>query len=223
MAICPQCGIQRTNASGSCPICGYHPDAKNPKESNITTCPFCRETIQANALKCKHCGEFLDGRSKSAAIKPIKQDARVEDELWEGAPSYLYYLGHIVIGLLISFSALTWIFTNGLRGLPPVYLLGPSIILYAFLSRNSKCYTLTNKRAISKTGIISRQVREVWIKDIRNINVKQGIIERLFGLGTVEIASAGTAGIEVKFAGIRDPMQARDLIRQEKDKADTND
>ena len=76
---------------------------------------------------------------------------------------------------------------------------------------------------MSKAGIISRKIQEVGVRDIRNINLKQGIVERLLGLGTVDIASAGTGGIEVSFLGIKDPMRARDLIRREKDEADNRD
>lgn len=42
-------------------------DQQNAHNTPMAICPFCAETIQAKALKCKHCGEFLSGRPRKAA------------------------------------------------------------------------------------------------------------------------------------------------------------
>lgn len=39
----------------------------------MRTCPYCSEEIQDQAIKCKHCGEMLDGTGARPGMLPGKR------------------------------------------------------------------------------------------------------------------------------------------------------
>ena len=180
------------------------PVQSEPPPKQTKTCQFCGEEILESARKCKHCGEFLDGSSRPAPSASQKKAAGPEKKLWEGHPSGLYYIGHWFFGILFL----------------PVFGLGLLFIIYAILDQKTRVYTHTTRKVISKVGIISRKTHEVAIRDIRSINMNQSILERIFGLGSVQIGSAGTGGVEVEFKGVTKPAMVRDGVRKTKDELD---
>lgn len=57
-----------------------------PTGGQTRSCPFCGEAIQAVAKKCKHCGEFLDGRppARGGPAAAPRSRARVPSAIAKG-------------------------------------------------------------------------------------------------------------------------------------------
>jgi uncharacterized membrane protein YdbT with pleckstrin-like domain len=81
-----------------------------------------------------------------------------------------------------------------------------------WLDTKAAMLTVTNKRTIQRKGLFSRKTTEVLHRDVRNIEISQSFSQRMFGVGSIGIASAGQADIEIQFAGIRDPDGVKALI-----------
>lgn len=181
-------------------------------------CPFCGEDILSTARKCKHCGEFLDGSSAPTPASPKNKSKETERKIWEGHPSALYYIGNWIGGIFFVLLGLSFTVFSGYSMF--VAAIGIWLIVYSILDQKTRVFTHTTRKVMAKVGIISRKTHEVAIRDIRSINMHQSILERIFGLGSVQIGSAGTGGVEVEFKGITRPAKVRDGIRQTKDDLD---
>jgi len=90
-----------------------------------------------------------------------------------------------------------------------VYLF--AVVVYR---RYSWAYTIDGETIESREGLIARKVSSIRVRDLRNINVRQTLWQRLMGVGDVEFSSAGGSGIEVSFRGVSDPLQVKSLAQR---------
>jgi len=90
--------------------------------------------------------------------------------------------------------------------------IGLIFLLVWWVQNKNTTLIITDKRTILQQGILSRNTNEVMHAHIRNIQVQQSMMERLFNTGTIKIASAGTGDIEITVSGIPTPNRIKAVI-----------
>ena len=67
-------------------------------------------------------------------------------------------------------------------------------VLRPFLSWMSTVYTVTNRRLITRTGILTRRGHDIPLPRISDVAYEHGLVDRLLGCGTLIISDASEAG-----------------------------
>lgn len=75
--------------------------------------------------------------------------------------------------------------------------------------------SITDERTMLTEGIISRETSEVRHRDVRNLRTDQSFVQRLLGVGTLEISSAGQDDFEITVHGVSRPDELASLIRDQ--------
>ena len=90
--------------------------------------------------------------------------------------------------------------------------IGLVILLFWWLQAKGTRLTVTDQRTILRRGILSKHVNEVYHSDIRNVQIFQSFLQRIFSVGSISIASAGSGEAEIVVAGIRDPAKVKEQL-----------
>ena len=159
--------------------------------------------------------EVVDKRKKKVTIEDSL--TRGETILWRGKPKKAsYVMSHFVQMLPI---ALLWILFDGAfiagliyasvhNSMPPLVwvIVGPFFLIHltpvwiwiggiikARIEHRNIEYAFTNKRIIIKSGAIGVDFRNIYYSDVVSVNLKVGIIDKIFGVGDIYIKAKSEA------------------------------
>ena len=127
-------------------------------------CPFCAEEILKEAIKCKHCGEFITKEEKVSDNwnKQVNSDSHTKRiEITNN------YKGYLVILVVIIFAAGYWIS----KGTP-----NPTLF-FAAQDAKRECLSLANKNKGTFLLLNNDKIEanDTWIKDgMRVVQLVQG-------------------------------------------------
>lgn len=149
-----------------------------------------------------------------------------ESLVWRGHPSWRAHLGWYLVGVII---ALLPVSSAGLlkandKGTGLEYwqwvlislALLALVILIDTIRRLATTYTVTTRRLHIRRGILRRIDQSTHLDRVQNLNTRQGLLDRLLGVGAVDFDTAGTEAAEASFsfAGISRPLSLVHRVEQ---------
>lgn len=89
---------------------------------------------------------------------------------------------------------------------------GLLILLWWYLQCKSSTLTIKERDILYEKGLLSKSRVEFAIAGVRTVKVNQSFSDRIFGVGSIQIYTAGDQP-EVEVKGMPDPNRVRELIK----------
>ena len=89
--------------------------------------------------------------------------------------------------------------------------IGIIILLYWYIKTRATALTVTDSELTYERGILSKDRTSVSLKNVRSVSIAQGFINRILGVGTIQIYTAGDEP-EFTIADMPDPYVIQETI-----------
>ncbi|MGI9472807.1 MAG: PH domain-containing protein [Rubripirellula sp.] len=155
-------------------------------------------------------------RDQVAAKQSGLDDYEVEEDLWRGGYSPKAMVGTWWLMILVTVALLVLPFFVTQLTFP--ISLGIILVMWVIggLSyawrRLGVHYQLTTQRFIHQTGVITRQTDRIEVIDIDDVSFTQGPVERMFGVGKIEVISSDKTHEKLHMIGIANVKEVAGLI-----------
>lgn len=187
-------------------------------------CRQCAAEIPADSSFCNRCGATqVDERPARAPGKIVGGPPATEETLWTGryalkSAMHLWILWALWIAAIVAACVLLVperstkvdLFFLGAALLPGLWMLAK-----ALGRKFSTRYRLTNQRLFTERGLIARRSDEIELIRVDDVAVRQNVLQRLCGVGTVLVVSSDATNPELAIEGVERPLELKELIRAE--------
>jgi uncharacterized membrane protein YdbT with pleckstrin-like domain len=181
----------------------------------LIACADCGKSVSTSAKACPNCGcpvpeQRADGRIQGLVSVPQMDPATV---LLKVRPSWWNFSWHlaafvVALPLLIAFVPEDW--WNWFWVVPVGWLVFS--VIHTTYHRRSFVMRIYPDRVSVVEGFIAKETSEFFIKDIRSIDVRQGLWGRIVNIGDVTISTAATTEAAEEASGVPRPNQIRELL-----------
>ena len=120
-----------------------------------------------------------------------------EELLWSSRPHRSSLVPAFVVGVPLS-----------------LVLIGIPIVVGAYLAHRNTHYVVTDQGLYRKTGVLSRDVQKIGFEKVQNTSYSQSAVGSYFGYGDVDVSTAGSGGVEMRFRSVPDPADVQRLINR---------
>lgn len=120
-----------------------------------------------------------------------------EDIVYEAEIHWSIFVVPVIV-FLVGFAA--W----------PFFIIGALLIAWSFLKKSTTELAVTNKRVVAKFGVVRRNTIEQRLEKVDSIQVRQGIVGRIWGEGSVIVSGSGLSATPIP--NIDNPLNFRNKV-----------
>ncbi|GIK17306.1 MAG: hypothetical protein BroJett003_22700 [Planctomycetota bacterium] len=145
-----------------------------------------------------------------------------ETPIWTGRTHWKYFLPGVALWVL-GMLAVSWLLLKAFASpestwvgtLLTVLWLGSAVVVFGRIAIRiiGQRYRLTTQRLFIEKGILSQTIDQTELLRVDDVRMHRTVVDRMFGLGTVEVMSTDSTNPRIRIVGIAAPDTVAEHIR----------